>query len=32
MPHAADAKRLANAAWDEVFHLGQAPMEQVEIS
>lgn len=32
MPHTADAKRLADAAWDEIFDLSQAPVEQMEIA
>jgi len=26
----ADAKRIADAAWDEIFTLGQAPVEHME--
>jgi len=29
-PNMADAKRLAYAAWDQIFTLGQAPVEQME--
>jgi hypothetical protein len=32
MPHTADAKRLADAVWDEIFDLSQAPVEQMEIA
>jgi predicted ribonuclease toxin of YeeF-YezG toxin-antitoxin module len=26
----AEAQRLADAAWDQIFKLGQAPVEQME--
>lgn len=32
MPHTADTERLADAALDEIFDLGQASGEQTEIA